>query len=215
MPRFLGIKGLNVSVASRLIGHKIELHAYRDGQSDAPLVFVASDQFLPGIVGLVAGKLVERYYRPAVVVEQGDEESRGSARSIREFDISRALDEVDGLLVRHGGHSRAAGFTVRTERLPELAAALRGVAAAALAGESDLRPTLDVDTEVTFDDLNWSLLDQFARLEPTGQENAAPLLLVRKSRLGAQDLGSIRRAGALLSRGGRGGRGDRRAPGAR
>jgi single-stranded-DNA-specific exonuclease len=154
-----------------------------DGQAGAPLVFVAGEGFLPGIVGLVAGKLVERYYRPAVVVEQGESESRGSARSIREFDISRALDEVSGLLVRHGGHSRAAGFTVRTERLPELAEALRGVAAAALAGETDLRPSLDVDAEVALDDLNWSLLDQFARLEPTGQENSAPLLFARKARL--------------------------------
>ncbi|MCB0161332.1 MAG: single-stranded-DNA-specific exonuclease RecJ, partial [Caldilineaceae bacterium] len=85
-----------------------------------PLYFVASEHFQPGIVGLVAGKLANRFYRPAVVVEQGETESRGSARSIPEVDISAALDGVSDLLVRHGGHSSAAGFTVATANLPSL-----------------------------------------------------------------------------------------------
>ena len=77
------------------------------GAQQPALFVVSSAHFLPGIVGLVAGKLTERFYRPVVVIEQGDSESRGSARSIREFNISDALDQVSRLLVRHGGHSRA------------------------------------------------------------------------------------------------------------
>ena len=144
---------------------------------DPALVTIASEHFLPGIVGLVAGKLSERFYRPAVVVEQGVDFSRGSARSIPELDISAALDQVSDMLVRHGGHSRAAGFTVETARLPEFSEALQGIAASGLAGYDDLRPTLAVDAQVEFDQLGWALAEQFARLEPMGQGNPTPLLL--------------------------------------
>ena len=149
----------------------------------APLVLVRSPEIVSGVVGLVAGRLVERYYRPAVVVEEGDEECRGSARSIEEFDISRALDELSHLLVRHGGHSRAAGFTVETAELSRFERELRAIAERELGDLGDLRPTLYVDAEATLDEINWGLLEQFARLEPTGHDNPAPLLLSRGVRV--------------------------------
>ena len=153
-------------------------------QNGNPALFiVSSPRFLPGIVGLVAGKLTERFYRPVVVIEQGESESRGSARSIREFNISAALDQVSHYLLRHGGHSRAAGFTVQTPRLAEFSTALQEVAHHTLAAHSDLRPTLSIDAVVAFDQINWNLLEQFARLEPTGQENALPLLLCHNVRV--------------------------------
>jgi single-stranded-DNA-specific exonuclease len=148
-----------------------------------PLLFAAGADFQQGIVGLVAGKLADRYYRPAVVVHMGPVESRGSARSIREFDISKALDEVGGLLVRHGGHCSAAGFTVRTDNLPRLAAELQAIAARELGSQSDLRPTLDIDAQLPLAEVSYSLHQQFARLEPTGQENQPPLLLSRRLRV--------------------------------
>jgi single-stranded-DNA-specific exonuclease len=150
---------------------------------DPALIFVQSKELLSGVVGLVAGKLTDRLYRPAVVVEVGEQESRGSARSIAEFDISRALDEVSGYLVRHGGHSRAAGFTVKTERLPEFQTALLAVAERELAERDGLRPTLIIDAEVRMDEVNWGVRDQFARLEPTGYDNWPPLLLSRNVRV--------------------------------
>src|SRR5690606_36006865 len=73
-------------------------------KTDTPLIFAKSPEFRPGIVGLVAGRLVEEFYRPAVVMEQGEDESRASCRSIPQFDITRALDQCADLLVRHGGH---------------------------------------------------------------------------------------------------------------
>jgi single-stranded-DNA-specific exonuclease len=151
-------------------------------ETQPSLIFAASTSFRSGIVGLVAGRLVERFYRPAVVVEQGAQESRGSARSIDEFDITAALDQVSHLLVRHGGHSRAAGFTVTNERLPELVEALTAIAAAQLEAHDDLRPTLWLDAELVMhgDALNWALHAQLARLEPVGQENRPPLFLSRR-----------------------------------
>ena len=148
-----------------------------------PLLTVSSPEIPSGVVGLVAGKLTDRYYRPAIVVEQGEEFSRGSARSIDEFDISRALDEVSDMLVRHGGHGRAAGFTAETERLPDVIDALQEIASRDLQNLGDLRPTLEIDAETLLEDADWALLEQFGRLEPTGQENRQPKLLSRGARV--------------------------------
>jgi single-stranded-DNA-specific exonuclease len=148
-----------------------------------PLLTVSSPDIASGVAGLVAGRLTDRYYRPAVVVEEGDPHSRGSARSIEEFDISRALDELSHLLVRHGGHSRAAGFTVETAALTQLMDALQEIALRDLGDLGDLRPTLEIDVETPLADVDWALLEQFERLEPTGQENPQPTLLSRNVRV--------------------------------
>ncbi len=153
-----------------------------NGQDPAILV-ASSPDFLPGIVGLVAGRLASQFYRPAVVIEEGPEESRGSARSIPEFHITQALDQLRHLLVRHGGHSRAAGFTLRTERLPELREALAALAQEALSGHPDLRPVLWLDAEVALQDITWALQEQLTRLEPTGEGNSPPLFLARGCRV--------------------------------
>jgi single-stranded-DNA-specific exonuclease len=151
--------------------------------STAPILIVASARFQPGIVGLAAGKLSDQFYRPAIVIEQGEEVCRGSARSIAEFNMIAALDGVGSLLVRHGGHSRAAGFTVRTEHLPALREALTEVAARELGPLEDLRPSLLIDTELEFDQIDWALQGQLARMEPVGQQNEPGLFLCRGCRV--------------------------------
>jgi len=161
---------------------------------DAPpwLLFAAHERFHSGVVGLVAARLVERYYRPAVVVEKGPEWSHGSCRSIPEFHITRALDACAHLLDHYGGHSAAAGFTIRTERLPELQACLTALAQNALAPYEDLRPVLPVDARITLRDLSIDLLRQLRWLEPTGAGNPPATFLVsnvrvrRVERLGRQ-----------------------------
>ncbi len=150
----------------------------RDGLDSTPLIFDAGPEFEAGIVGLVAGRLSEEFYRPAVVVEQGETESRGSCRSIPGFDITRALDECADLLVRHGGHAQAAGFTVRNENLSALRERLRAIAERALAGQ-DLRPELVADAEVRLADLTLELAYEVQRLEPTGTDNETPLFIAR------------------------------------
>src|SRR5690606_25144266 len=96
--------------------------------SEAYLLFAAHQEFNSGVVGLAASRLTEKYYRPAIVASQGEEETRGSCRSIPEFHITDALDQCADLLVRHGGHAAAAGFTVKNENLPELVTRLKTIA---------------------------------------------------------------------------------------
>ncbi|HRQ33722.1 MAG TPA: single-stranded-DNA-specific exonuclease RecJ, partial [Anaerolineales bacterium] len=95
---------------------------------NAFLLFAAHTNFNSGVVGLAASRLTERYYRPSIVAAQGAEETRGSCRSIPEFHITDALDQCKNLLVRHGGHAAAAGFTVKNENIPELIMRLKAIA---------------------------------------------------------------------------------------
>ena len=148
-------------------------NAIRERIEDAEkpfLIFEGDENFQPGIVGLVAGKLAEAYYRPAVVLEIGDEQSRASCRSIPEFHIIHALDECADLLVRHGGHDMAAGFTVDNRNLAILQEKLERIASESLGGQ-DLQPTLHIDAQLEGHELNERLAEYVAILEPTGQKN--------------------------------------------
>ncbi|HRQ39372.1 MAG TPA: single-stranded-DNA-specific exonuclease RecJ [Chloroflexota bacterium] len=143
------------------------------------LILITADTgYLPGIVGLVASRLAEKHYRPAIVIEQGEEESRGSCRSIDEFHITDALDAVADLLVRHGGHAQAAGFTIRNENLPEFTERMRAIAKRELDGR-DLSPTLTIDAEIDMADVDWGLFENLSGLEPTGAANPAPVFASR------------------------------------
>lgn len=141
---------------------------------DTPFLFAAHESFNPGVVGLAAARLTEEFYRPAAVASIGDSETKGSARSIKEFHITEALDRCADLLIRHGGHAAAAGFTVANENVEALAERLRQVAAEELAGE-DLRPALRVDMNAQPADLTLELAKELRQLEPCGYGNPAPL----------------------------------------
>ncbi len=148
------------------------------GDPEARLYLAASPDFKPGIVGLAASRLTEAYYRPSAVVELGAEESRGSCRSIPEFHITEALDECRELLIRHGGHRAAAGFTVATRNLNALRDRLQAIAAERLAGV-ELRPALEIDAEMLLEEAGWPTHDLLSQLEPCGAENPTPVLLSR------------------------------------
>jgi len=146
--------------------------------ADAPLLFAADPNFKPGVVGLAASRLMDEFYRPAVVATRGEEFTKGSARSIREFHITEAFDQCRHLLIRHGGHAAAAGFTAASGNVDELAEKLRGIAGRELAG-LDLRPALQIDAEVALAELNGELLDRLRQFEPCGYSNPTPLLASR------------------------------------
>ncbi|MBI1856046.1 MAG: single-stranded-DNA-specific exonuclease RecJ [Chloroflexi bacterium] len=145
---------------------------------NAYLLFAAHEDFNPGVVGLAASRLSETHYRPAIVAARGAEETRGSCRSIPEFHITDALDQCADLLVRHGGHRAAAGFTVRNEKLSELVTRLKSIAEAQLSRE-DLRPTMTADVEVALSQLNFDLLKHLEYFQPTGYGNPDPVFVSR------------------------------------
>ncbi|MCY3834187.1 MAG: single-stranded-DNA-specific exonuclease RecJ [Chloroflexi bacterium] len=150
--------------------------------AETPLIFAGDATLQSGIVGLVAGRLVEAYYRPAIVFEIGEEQSRASCRSIPEFNITRALDECADLLLRHGGHALAAGFTVLNSNIDALQVELGRKAEASLRGQR-LVPRLQIDAEIQLDALSEEFLQELDRLEPTGQENASATFMSRDLRV--------------------------------
>ncbi len=158
---------------------------------DAYFFFAADPDFSEGVVGLAASRLVEKYYRPAAIAHMGEDVTVASCRSIQEFHITRALDACADLLVRHGGHAAAAGFTVRNEDRAALVQRLKQIARDQL-GELDLRPELYIDREIQLDKLSYEyipgILEDLAQLEPTGQRNPQPTFAsygveVRQARL--------------------------------
>jgi len=134
--------------------------------------------FNAGVVGLAASRLVETYYRPAIVGQQSDETTRCSCRSIPEFHITEALDQCADLLVRHGGHAAAAGFTVKNENLAELKERL-GVIAREKLAEIELRPTLVADMEVPLHEMKSDVLKYMEYLQPTGYGNPDAVFVSR------------------------------------
>ena len=152
------------------------------GDPEAPILFAASADFSPGVIGLAASRLVEVYHRPAIVMSVGQDEARGSARSIQQFHVTHALDECKHLLIRHGGHAAAAGFTVALDRVDELKAQLTAIAAARRA-EGDWSPVLRADARVRLSTLTYEMTRQLARLEPYGMQNPQPVFVSRDIRV--------------------------------
>ncbi len=148
----------------------------------AMLLFAAHPDFNEGIIGLAASRLVDMYYRPAIVAKLGEEFTRGSCRSIPEFNITEALDQCVDLLVRHGGHRAAAGFTVRSQDLPALVARLQVITQQKLGG-MELHPVIFADFELPLEmlinDYVRNLFYYLEKLQPNGIGNPEPTFLAR------------------------------------
>jgi single-stranded-DNA-specific exonuclease len=153
-----------------------------DGEGDNFLLFAAHEEFNSGVVGLAASRLTEKYYLPSVVAAKGTEETRGSCRSIPEFHITDALDLCADLLVRHGGHAAAAGFTVKNENIPQLVERLKSIAKEKLSGQ-ELRPTLMADMEVSLTQIRPDLIKILSYLEPTGYGNRDAAFVARNAKV--------------------------------
>ena len=162
------------------------------GREPLPLILVVTDDSItPGIAGLVASRLVDRFHRPAVAVSLVEGVARGSARSIAEFDLMRdGLSHCRDLFTRHGGHSQAAGFQMSPDDLPKLKERLERLAAEAL-GDRDLRPSLEIDAEVSVKSLTGDAFRWLKELEPYGVGNPRPTFLSRNLRtLQARPMGA-------------------------
>jgi single-stranded-DNA-specific exonuclease len=146
--------------------------------TDAPLLMAGDETYSSGVMGLVAGRLADRYYRPVILVKTGKETCRGSGRSIDEFNLMSALQECQDLLSNFGGHTRAAGFNVPTAKFPEFRKRMTDIARERLAG-LDLRPHINIDAEVHLSVFSGDTYKQIQRLAPFGSGNPMPLFVSR------------------------------------
>jgi single-stranded-DNA-specific exonuclease len=149
---------------------------------DHKLILIGKREWHSGIIGLIAAKLVEEYGRPALVLQIGEEISRGSARSIDAFHITESLSNLKECLIKFGGHKRAAGFSVLTKRIEELKNKLRTLAEEKLT-EEDVIPFLKIEAKIDPKEINWELWSQLEKFEPTGFGNPRPVFLAEKVRV--------------------------------
>lgn len=144
----------------------------------AKMIFEGDKNWLIGVVGLIAGRLANRYYRPTVIFQKMKDKTKGSARSIPSFNIVEAIGMCQELLEDFGGHPGAAGFTVSNKNLKKFKEKLLKIADKKIK-EEDLIPLLNIDLELESEELSFEVYEEIQKLAPFGEENPSPLFLMR------------------------------------
>jgi len=140
---------------------------------------LASPRWHPGVIGIIASRLVERYYRPTIIISiNPDGVGKGSARSIPSFHLYQGLLQCSELMEGFGGHKYAAGLTIRAEKIDSLREKFSSLVEKTLTPE-ELEPCLMIDAEVQLDDLNLQLTDELETLSPYGAANPEPVFMTR------------------------------------
>jgi single-stranded-DNA-specific exonuclease len=144
-----------------------------------PVLIESDESYSIGVIGLVAGKLVDEFYKPAIIISLGPELCQGSCRSITEFDIVSALTECHDLLIAFGGHPLAAGFTVARKNLAQLEERLVDLATDQL-GHLELHPEIVIDAELPLSTFSGETFNLIKKLSPFGRGNPQPTFLTRQ-----------------------------------
>ena len=144
-----------------------------------PVLIDGDESYSIGVIGLVAGKLVDEFYKPAIIISLGPELCQGSCRSIAEFNIVSALEECHDLLTAFGGHPLAAGFTVTRQNLAQLEERITRLATDQL-GHLDLRPEIVIDAELPLSTFSGETFNLMQTLSPFGRGNPQPTFLTRQ-----------------------------------
>jgi single-stranded-DNA-specific exonuclease len=166
------------AIEEAMVAEAVRLVDERPGRS----IVVARDGWHQGVVGIVAARLAERYHRPALVIALDGAVGRGSGRSVRGVDLHGAVSECRALLETFGGHRQAVGFSLRRERVDELAASFEE-AVRRRVRPADTEPLLALDAEVMLSAVTPALAEALVALEPHGPGNPEPVFLARDVRV--------------------------------
>lgn len=165
---------------------KVILHAKElvKEENSNGFILVSHESYHEGVIGLAASKLVEQFYRPAIVMSLGKEISKASARSIPGVNIFEVVKKLDKYLVSGGGHEMAAGFSIRTEHLEVFKKKLAGLSEVYLTKEL-LRKSLKIDMEIQFPQINPDLQKSLTQFEPFGIGNPTPTFMSKSIKVKA------------------------------
>ena len=147
------------------------------GEAAHKVIVVAGEGWHPGVIGIVASRLVEEFYRPSMVISIHDGVGKGSCRSIDNCNIYDALKSAEDLLLQFGGHKQAAGFSIEADKIPALRERLAAYCEANLTAE-DYVPIIDIDSELEPGEVTVELVDQIETLEPYGMGNSTPVFAI-------------------------------------
>ncbi len=158
---------------------KVVEHALSRAQGNIPDVIVLADKkYHEGVIGLAAAKLVEKFYRPAIVISENGDVSKASARSIAGFNIIEAIRKLDKYYIEGGGHPMAAGFSIKTKNIEIFTKKINQIASKFLTDEV-LQRRLKIDCEINFDLINFDLVKEISLFGPTGIGNPEPVFVSR------------------------------------
>jgi len=155
------------------------IHAEKRVDKTQKLIFIADASYHEGIVGLVTGRLAEKFNRPAVVVAIGKHHAKASGRSIAGFNLIDAIRSIKADLINHGGHEQAAGFTAEVKKLSQIKTQLLQLAKLQLKGEQQASK-LEIECLLDFSAITWPFYRELSRFEPFGMANPEPVFATQK-----------------------------------
>lgn len=143
------------------------------------IIVISDKNYHEGVIGLAAGKITSKYYRPSIVLSEKGDVAKASARSVLGFNIIKAIKQLDDLIIEGGGHPMAAGFSIKTKNIKKFRTEINKLSKAKLTKEI-LTPKLKIDMELQFNQLNQKLMDELKKLDPFGMGNPAPTFVTKK-----------------------------------
>lgn len=149
---------------------------------DQNLIIIDADDFHEGVIGLVAGKLAETHYRPAIVISRGPDTSKASARSVKGVNIIDLIRTHDDLLINAGGHPMAAGFSIHTHQIEPFKTAILNTAQKSIQPDQ-LVPRQKIDAQIELDDISDQLFEKLEQLKPFGIGNPQPIFSILQARI--------------------------------
>jgi len=135
-----------------------------------------------GVIGLVAGRIADKYYKPVLVITKSEDGYKGSGRSIPEFNIVAAVEKCSDLLDKYGGHPAACGFSLKPEKIEEFKTKMQSLAKAELAAKK-LQPKINIDCELNLEKIDEDLVNDIAKLAPFGQNNPQPKFISQAAQI--------------------------------
>lgn len=168
-----GLNGINVERQN--ITEEIIFKVEKKIKSGTKIIIAHSgeEEWDEGVVGLVAGKICEKYYKPALIITKNKEHYKGSGRSIKEFNLIGGLEKLKNLLIKYGGHKRACGFSLKRENMEAFIEEMEKIAESALK-DKELKPSIIIDLELSLREISGELLEEVEKMAPFGQDNEKP-----------------------------------------
>ncbi|MBE9503409.1 MAG: single-stranded-DNA-specific exonuclease RecJ [Proteobacteria bacterium] len=146
----------------------------KDELHSRPAIVLFSENWHPGVIGIVASRIVEKYYRPAILLTLVNGVAKGSARSIEAFHLFKGLESCADHLISFGGHKYAAGLSIKPDSIEDFRIAFANIVESTVK-EEDFIPSMKIDGTIALDEINEELINELARLSPFGPSNAEPV----------------------------------------
>jgi len=169
-------------IGAKIFDEAIEKAEREVNFKDHRVIVLAGENWHPGVIGIVASRLVERYYRPTILISLDGKIGKGSGRSVENFNLFEYLGRCRGLLAGFGGHEAACGVNIEKDRIDDFREMINEEAAKDT-GEEVFNRNLDIDMDIPLGSLDEKVISEIEKLSPFGEENPRPVLASRKLRV--------------------------------